>query len=215
MHVVGSRQEGLLTSGLLVTTWDFCLKSRWWGPWLKVKFSRLRIAIASSRQNHGIMREMFVLCLSLQYPTGTIPELGKTVIDWRDMSWVTSDCSWHPLPPPCMHGNSFELCSKLWFRVVSSRWEKFYWCCSGKDCSHCSAKDSLIISWSGCSFLLLFQSSIWTRLQKAAVCCSMWQSQHGLWTISFLLFFLMNTGLPSLNSREKELCSWSLVLYHL
>lgn len=153
----------------------------------------------------GIVRDVF--CLSLQYPTGSIPELGETFTYWHAMSWAMGNHSWCPLPPPCMYGDRFDLCSKFWFRVVFSGWEKFYWCCSGKDCSHCSARDSLIISWSGCSFSSLFQSPIWTRLQKAALCHSLWQSQHGLRTISFLLFFLMNTGLSSLKSRKK-LCNW-------
>lgn len=37
--------------------------------------------MASSSRTMVIMRKMFVLCLSLQYPTGIIPELGETVID--------------------------------------------------------------------------------------------------------------------------------------
>lgn len=102
MHIVRSRQEGLLTSGLLVITWDFCLESRWQVK--NVNFSRIRIAMASSSRTMVIMRKMFVLCLSLQYPTGIIPELGETVIDWHDMSRVMGDHSWHPLLPPCMYG---------------------------------------------------------------------------------------------------------------
>lgn len=102
MHIVRSRQEGLLTSGLLVITWDFCLESRWQVK--NVNFSRIRIAMASSSRTMVIMRKMFVLCLSLQYPTGIIPELGETVIDWHDMSRVMCDHSWHPLLPPCMYG---------------------------------------------------------------------------------------------------------------
>lgn len=166
------KQEWLLTSGLYVNTWDFCIENRWWVHNLRQMggWGLLWQAVDKSMYHERDVCPLLV-----------IPVAHSDHVWERGWGETITDI---PSPHPCMHGNkglAFPIFSKLWFRGISSRWEKVCWCCSGKDHSHCSARGSLIISWAGCSFFLVV---LITNLQKIE------ESSHFLllcWAVSLVL----------------------------